>query len=417
MKKIQLENNLPIFQLESLEKSSRNIHFEFWFRIGSRNDNPKYYGSAHLIEHSMLRLIVKNDLTLKEYLLQNTFEYAFLTSIDFILLRFTCPEENILNILKNIKLAFDNIQIAPKNFLQEKELIANEIEIKLGTQKEKFFDYLRENLWSPNIGHPILGDMIDISNVTVEQVKYAIQDIWSNEQLFILYTGNLSSEKVQNIFKFSEISNQEFTSSNSLLIDSKKSKLRTGKNQLVLPDSKIVNTSLVYELDSNLVSKNGLLLSLLSRLIAFGDMGFLSQELRNSAIPIYYVMTLPLSFKYEDMLIINFVAKQEYTFDIVQKIQKSIKDIDNQLNSIEPYFEIAKQGLLNDINKSQKSDFGAMNYIGQSLLYNHHLDRMNETNEKINNISFLKLKNFAKKILLDVEPAYFTANGEEISYD
>lgn len=417
MKKIQLENNLPIFQLESLEKSSRNIHFEFWFRIGSRNDNPKYYGSAHLIEHSMLRLIVKNDLTLKEYLLQNTFEYAFLTSIDFILLRFTCPEENILNILKNIKLAFDNIQIAPKNFLQEKELIANEIEIKLGTQKKKFFDYLRENLWSPNIGHPILGDMIDISNVTVEQVKYAIQDIWSNEQLFILYTGNLSSEKVQNIFKFSEISNQEFTSSNSLLIDSKKSKLRTGKNQLVLPDSKIVNTSLVYELDSNLVSKNGLLLSLLSRLIAFGDMGFLSQELRNSAIPIYYVMTLPLSFKYEDMLIINFVAKQEYTFDIVQKIQKSIKDIDNQLNSIEPYFEIAKQGLLNDINKSQKSDFGAMNYIGQSLLYNHHLDRMNETNEKINNISFLKLKNFAKKILLDVEPAYFTANGEEISYD
>lgn len=417
MKKIQLENNLPIFQLESLEKSSRNIHFEFWFRIGSRNDNPKYYGSAHLIEHSMLRLIVKNDLTLKEYLLQNTFEYAFLTSIDFILLRFTCPEENILNILKNIKLAFDNIQIAPKNFLQEKELIANEIEIKLGTQKKKFFDSLRENLWSPNIGHPILGDMIDISNVTVEQVKYAIQDIWSNEQLFILYTGNLSSEKVQNIFKFSEISNQEFTSSNSLLIDSKKSKLRTGKNQLVLPDSKIVNTSLVYELDSNLVSKNGLLLSLLSRLIAFGDMGFLSQELRNSAIPIYYVMTLPLSFKYEDMLIINFVAKQEYTFDIVQKIQKSIKDIDNQLNSIEPYFEIAKQGLLNDINKSQKSDFGAMNYIGQSLLYNHHLDRMNETNEKINNISFLKLKNFAKKILLDVEPAYFTANGEEISYD
>ncbi|MBF0759211.1 insulinase family protein [Lactobacillus murinus] len=417
MKKIQLENNLPIFQLESLEKSSRNIHFEFWFRIGSRNDNPKYYGSAHLIEHSMLRLIVKNDLTLKEYLLQNTFEYAFLTSIDFILLRFTCPEENILNILKNIKLAFDNIQIAPKNFLQEKELIANEIEIKLGTQKKKFFDSLRENLWSPNIGHPILGDMIDISNVTVEQVKYAIQDIWSNEQLFILYTGNLSSEKVQNIFKFSEISNQEFTSSNSLLIDSKKSKLRTGKNQLVLPDSKIVNTSLVYELDSNLVSKNGLLLSLLSRLIAFGDMGFLSQELRNSAIPIYYVMTLPLSFKYEDMLIINFVTKQEYTFDIVQKIQKSIKDIDNQLNSIEPYFEIAKQGLLNDINKSQKSDFGAMNYIGQSLLYNHHLDRMNETNEKINNISFLKLKNFAKKILLDVEPAYFTANGEEISYD
>lgn len=417
MKKIQLENNLPIFQLESLEKSSRNIHFEFWFRIGSRNDNPKYYGSAHLIEHSMLRLIVKNDLTLKEYLLQNTFEYTFLTSIDFILLRFTCPEENILNILKNIKLAFDNIQIAPKNFLQEKELIANEIEIKLGTQKKKFFDSLRENLWSPNIGHPILGDMIDISNVTVEQVKYAIQDIWSNEQLFILYTGNLSSEKVQNIFKFSEISNQEFTSSNSLLIDSKKSKLRTGKNQLVLPDSKIVNTSLVYELDSNLVSKNGLLLSLLSRLIAFGDMGFLSQELRNSAIPIYYVMTLPLSFKYEDMLIINFVTKQEYTFDIVQKIQKSIKDIDNQLNSIEPYFEIAKQGLLNDINKSQKSDFGAMNYIGQSLLYNHHLDRMNETNEKINNISFLKLKNFAKKILLDVEPAYFTANGEEISYD
>lgn len=417
MKKIQLENNLPIFQLESLEKSSRNIHFEFWFRIGSRNDNPKYYGSAHLIEHSMLRLIVKNDLTLKEYLLQNTFEYAFLTSIDFILLRFTCPEENILNILKNIKLAFDNIQIAPKNFLQEKELIANEIEIKLGTQKKKFFDSLRENLWSPNIGHPILGDMIDISNVTVEQVKYAIQDIWGNEQLFILYTGNLSSEKVQNIFKFSEISNQEFTFSNSLLIDSKKSKLRTGKNQLVPPDSKIVNTSLVYELDSNLVSKNGLLLSLLSRLIAFGDMGFLSQELRNSAIPIYYVMTLPLSFKYEDMLIINFVTKQEHTFDIVQKIQKSIKDIDNQLNSIEPYFEIAKQGLLNDINKSQKSDFGAMNYIGQSLLYNHHLDRMNETNEKINNISFLKLKNFAKKILLDVEPAYFTANGEEISYD
>ena len=216
--------------------------------------------------------------------------------------------------------------------------------------------------------------------------------ILSNADLHILY------EKVQNIFKFSEIKTSDW------------------KRSISTTDSKIVNTSLVYELDSNLVSKNRLL-SLLSRLIAFGDMGFLSQELRNSAIPIYYVMTLPLSFKYEDMLIINFVTKQEHTFDIVQKIQKSIKDIDNQLNSIEPYFEIAKQGLLNDINKSQKSDFGAMNYIGQSLLYNHHLDRMNETNEKINNISFLKLKNFAKKILLDVEPAYFTANGEEISYD
>ena len=197
--------------------------------------------------------------------------------------------------------------------------------------------------------------------------------ILSNADLHILY------EKVQNIFKFSEIKTSDW------------------KRSISTTDSKIVNTSLVYELDSNLVSKNRLLLSLLSRLIAFCDMGFLSQELRNSAIPIYYVMTLPLSFKYEETLIINFVTKQEHTFDIVQKIQKSIKDIYNQLNSIEPYFEIAKQGLLNDINKSPKSDFGAMNYIGQSLLYNHHLDRMNETNEKINNISFLKLKNFAKK--------------------
>jgi len=417
MNKIQLENNIPIFHLESSDHLSKKINFGIWFKVGSRNDNPNYLGAAHLIEHCMLRLKLHETLTLKEFLLQNTIEYKLLTSIDFILLRFTCHEENILDILKKIKSAFDNIQISTQDFLQEKELILNEMEIKFGTQRKKFFDSLRENLWSSNIGHPILGDMIDVSSVNIDQVKNTIHDIWKNEEFFMLYTGNLPIETVKNLFQLSPAKNTEFNHPDALLINSGRSELNSSRKELIIPDYKVVNTSMVYELDSDLVASKSLLLPLLSRLISFGDMGFLSKILRDGGHPIYYVMAFPLSFKYEDTLVINFIARKEYIPDITKSIHNAINNLENHLNSVEKYFEVAKQGFLNDISKSQKSDFGSMNYIGQALLYNRTLNRLNETNEEIANVTFSELKNFARNVILNNQPLYFTTNGEEISYD
>lgn len=58
-----------------------------------------------------------------------------------------------------------------------------------------------------------------------------------------------------------------------------------------------------------------------------------------------------------------------------------------------------------------------MNYIGQALLYNRTLNRLNETNEEIAHVTFSELKNFARNVILNNQPLYFTTNGEEISYD
>ncbi|WP_423788392.1 insulinase family protein [Lactiplantibacillus plantarum] len=87
LEQITLNNNLPIFHLKS-SNLGEQVNITVWFRVGSRNDKEGKFGAAHLIEHSMLRILINKNIDLKEYLLKNALEYKILTSIDFILLRF-----------------------------------------------------------------------------------------------------------------------------------------------------------------------------------------------------------------------------------------------------------------------------------------------------------------------------------------
>lgn len=81
------------------------------------------------------------------------------------------------------------------------------------------------------------------------------------------------------------------------------------------------------------------------------------------------------------------------------------------------YFDIVKKGFVNDISKAQRSDFDAMNYIGQALIYNHRVNRLSETTKEINSIDIEMIENFSKTVFSTDQPMYFIAGGEEMSYE
>lgn len=416
MEQITLNNNLPIFHLKS-SNLGEQVNITVWFRVGSRNDKEGKFGAAHLIEHSMLRILINKNIDLKEYLLKNALEYKILTSIDFILLRFICTKTKSLTILHDIKKAFDEVKIKPDVFNQEKALVENEIAIKMGTQSKQYFDTLRENIWSSNLGHPILGNSLDIQSINVREITDIIQWLWNKKKFFVLYTGDLSLQQFQITFNPSVSSVGSNHLTDFPLVPAKKATIRKSSMELNIPEYTTLNVSLIYPLENKVMEKNALLMTLLSRLIAFGDMGFLSKALRTGESPLYYVMAFPFSFQFENVLIVNFIAKHEQVSQIIDSTQTAIHNLNSNLEKVSQYFDIVKKGFVNDISKAQRSDFDAMNYIGQALIYNHRVNRLSETTKEINSIDIEMIENFSKTVFSTDQPMYFIAGGEEMSYE
>lgn len=416
LERIILNKDFPIFQLRS-SNTSAQVNVSLWFKVGSRNDKPGKLGAAHLIEHSMLRIKVNGSTNMKDFLLKNAVEYKIITSIDFILLRFVCTKDKVMFVLQSLKEAFDEVRIDPKDFIQEKAIVKNEISIKIGSREKKYFDALRENIWSENVGHPILGDSLDIQSITVEEVINTIQCLWNRKDFFILYTGELRLDKLQSLFGTAYDNASIDQLERGPLAVARSGIINIKTRILDIPDYDIINASLIYPLKNECMSNGGVLMALLSRLIAYGDGGFLTKTVRSGKTPLYYIMAFPISFKFENVLVINFIANKAQVKTTIDYIQDSISDLSANLDTVSQYLEIVKQGFTNEIGKAQRSDFQAMNYIGQALLYGREVNRLEETIDEINKTDLKRIKTFSEEVFSTDLPVYFITDGRNVNYE
>lgn len=280
----------------------------------------------------------------------------------------------------------------------------NELKVNYSNHRKNYFNAIRERVWSENMGHPILGNIVDVEHVSFDLAKKVLMAILSKENLFVLYTGNVPQRDLTAIL------NNELNGVKSLPVEMNNgSSSVMNTHNILVSNVNVINSSLVYPIESDLNFKEQLALMIVCRLLAFGNNGALKASLES----IYYVMAMVFSFKYEKSLVINFVSPSENIKQLTAKIIRFLNEF-----VIKDYkeVEVAKRSLISDITKASETDFGSINYIGQAIIDYGGLFNFNETLDEIKKMSLSDLNDAMKKINFNGAPLQIQLNGDEISY-
>lgn len=397
-----IDSDVPITHLIT-KKKDNYVCFSFWLKKGSRNENKEYYGLVHLAEHLITLLEIDNE-PLKDYLNKMAVEYKIFTSVDFVCFQVKCENKYAIEIFNKICRAFNLVNLSPLNFKKERERVINELKVNYSNHRKNYFNAIRERVWSENMGHPILGNIVDVEHVSFDLAKKVLMAILSKENLFVLYTGNVPQRDLTAIL------NNELNGVKSLPVEMNNgSSSVMNTHNILVSNVNVINSSLVYPIESDLNFKEQLALMIVCRLLAFGNNGALKASLES----IYYVMAMVFSFKYEKSLVINFVSPSENIKQLTAKIIRFLNEF-----VIKDYkeVEVAKRSLISDITKASETDFGSINYIGQAIIDYGGLFNFNETLDEIKKMSLSDLNDAMKKINFNGAPLQIQLNGDEISY-
>lgn len=397
-----MDGDVPITHLLT-KKQDDYVCFSFWFKVGSRNENEDFYGLVHLAEHLIILLEIDNE-TLKDYLNRQAVEYKIFTSVDFVCLQVKCEEKNAIPIFKRICRTFSLLCMSYVNYENEKERVIDEIKINFSNHQKNYFNAIREQCWTENLGHPILGNVGDVGHITFEVAKRVIKKILDKRNLFILYTGSILLSQLKNIL------NNTLT-----MLDDIPEGLNEGNpaamvtHSTLVNDTNVINSSLVYPIKGDFDFKDQLALMIVCRLLAFGNSGKLRASLDN----VYYIMAMVLSFKYEKSLVVNFISPSQNAQNLTTKIVKFLNDfvIDDPSK-----VEIAKRSLVSDIVKASQTDFGSINYIGQAIINYGSLLSFSETLDEIKKLSLSDLSAVMKRIDFNKQPLLIQLDGDEVNY-
>ncbi len=172
VEKFALKNGMTVLLLE--DHSIPRVSYHTWFRVGSRDEQPGYTGSAHMLEHMMFKGSTKFPRTSFEKILhENGMSNNAFTTYDYTGYYQNLPSTK-LDLMMDIEVdRIANLSLNPEDLTSEREVVKEERRYRVDNNP---MGLLRENLMmtlfrtSP-YHWPVIGYMKDITNYTVEKLR------------------------------------------------------------------------------------------------------------------------------------------------------------------------------------------------------------------------------------------------------
>ncbi|WP_303328221.1 pitrilysin family protein [uncultured Muribaculum sp.] len=170
-------------------------------QVGSRNENPRTYGLAHFVEHT----IFKGTKRRHSWHIINRME-----SIGGELNAYTSEETTMLysvfpkgGLTRAVELMHDlvaNSEFPERQIEREREVVLDEIASYLDSPSEAVFDSFNDLMFSgSSLGHNILGNTETIPTFTSQICRQFLEKYYTPQNMVFFYLGPSSAERVASV--------------------------------------------------------------------------------------------------------------------------------------------------------------------------------------------------------------------------
>lgn len=195
-KKTKLESGATL--VSEHHSTAQSFSVGFWVDVGSRYEQSKLSGITHFLEH----IVFKGTKT------RSAFDIAkSLEALGGDLNAFTSKEHTCFHglVLKDDwKVAMDvlvdlvsNMKFSRKDFINEKNVVIQEIAMSEDQPDDIIYDYLLEPVFAGhNVGKPILGNIKSVFGFKESDIYDYYNDNYQGPNLVISCAGNLNHDQI-----------------------------------------------------------------------------------------------------------------------------------------------------------------------------------------------------------------------------
>ena len=371
------------------------VHCGFIIHAGSRNDGP-IPGLAHALEHMVFKgtqkrktIHVLNHLEVVGGEL-NAFTTKELTAI------YATTEKRHLSRAVDILCDVTFRSSLPESeLIKEKKVIKDEINMYIDTPEENIYDEFQEMVFGEHpLAHNILGTPDTVDLVTQDALRKFVQTYYQYPNMVFAVVGNVSIEKViSNLNKFlPEIQRNDFIPQHSKISISYSPSQQ--KKESDFSNAYAIMGAPTFEEDHP--NRFGLLL--LNNLLGGPGMNSrLNLSIREKHGYTYHVESGYQAFSDGGLFHCYLSAEEKYIDKSIELITKELKKLkENKLGKVQ--LSQAKNQFIGQIIMSNESRNGLMIHIGKGVLKHNKAMSLQETIQKIKNLTAEQLLDIANEV-------------------
>lgn len=192
------KNGLKVLFLE--RKHSPVFSYQTWYKVGSRDEDPKYSGMAHLFEHMMFRGTKKRRKGEFDRLMEShgSQDLNAFTSYDHTVYLQSLPVESFSLVAELESDRMTGLFLNKESFTAEKEVVHNERkETQENSPEGKIFQSLQSLAFQKHpYGLPIIGLKEDLDRMEIKDLKNFYSNFYSPNNAIIVIVGDLREKEV-----------------------------------------------------------------------------------------------------------------------------------------------------------------------------------------------------------------------------
>ncbi|MCC6276442.1 MAG: insulinase family protein [Oligoflexia bacterium] len=191
-----LSNGLTILVHE--DHTVPTVSFHIWYRVGSRDEDRKYTGIAHLFEHMMFKKAKRYPGNAEKILQANGITNNAFTNYDYTGYFEDLPPQKLELVMDFESDRLENLVIDEETFKSEREVVKEERRFRVDNSVQ---GVLWENLWSTAFtkhpySWPVIGWMEDLNRIDVERCRKFFKEHYTATNAVMVVVGDVKASKV-----------------------------------------------------------------------------------------------------------------------------------------------------------------------------------------------------------------------------
>ena len=190
-KKTEMKNGIRV--VSETHPGSRAVSLGIWLLNGSRDESPEMQGASHFLEH----LVFKGTKKRTAYQIAKSLE-----CLGGDLNAYTTKEYTVFHALvlqEHWEIALDvlcdlvqNMQVASKDFRNEKQVILQEIAMTDDNNEDQVFEKYFDLIYPKHsLGRPIAGTEGSVRQISQKQINQFYEHFYAGNRLIVSCAGNV----------------------------------------------------------------------------------------------------------------------------------------------------------------------------------------------------------------------------------
>lgn len=373
----------------------RSAAFGVWVKVGSSNENEKNNGISHIIEH-MLFKGTKNRTAkqIADDMARIGGDINAYTSKE-------CTSFYAVTLDEHLPIAIDilgdmlnNSLIDEKSLKKEKGVIIEEIDMYDDSPDDLVHEMLQMKVWDKHpLGYQISGKKETVRAITRQEIIDFMSQYYVSENIVISVAGNIMEEEVLEYLEANFARIPEGPRQPDCTVPIYHPSIYTKEKDVEQLHLNIAFESIVSDAEEKYA------LTILNSVLGGSINSRLFQVIRENLGLTYTIYSYGSSYKKAGLLHIYGAMNPIQLEQVFTSSFEIIEDLkENGLTDDE--LSMSKEQIKTELIMGNESAKNRMNSNGKSILLRNYIVPLEETINKVNDVTGAEIKNFAKKYLV-----------------